>query len=64
MPHECCPCVARLRAQVQRAKDVHQPIDAIHETRGEMQVCAGCGTDNGNWQRWPCPTIRALGGGA
>jgi hypothetical protein len=24
------------------------------------KVCTGCGTDNGNWQVWPCPTIRAI----
>jgi hypothetical protein len=28
-----------------------------------VKVCSGCGTDDGNWQRWPCPTIRALDGG-
>lgn len=42
-------------------RDVHAPLDAIHETTGRRrQVCAGCGTDAGNWQIWPCPTIRAI----
>lgn len=27
------------------------------------QRCAACLPDSGTWRRWPCPTIRALGGG-
>lgn len=34
---------------------------------GDAIVCTGCGTDDGNWKRWPCPTITVvtavLGGG-
>ena len=26
--------------------------------RGVTQVCIACGTDDGNWQRHPCPTVR------
>jgi hypothetical protein len=51
-------------AAIQRVREIHEPIDAMnyggrapHQTR----VCAGCGTDNGNWQIYPCPTVRALG---
>lgn len=44
--------------------DVHQPVDALDVARrpGQQltQVCTGCGTDDGNWQRWPCPTVRAI----
>lgn len=44
---------------------LHEPIEALmfsgpHERL--VKVCAGCGTDDGNWQRWPCPTIAAVTG--
>ena len=55
--------VRELRAKVERVREVHQPIDAmLNPGRHErvVKVCTGCGTDDGNWQRWPCPTIRAL----
>lgn len=46
---------------VVRVRAVHAPIDAVHEPTGRhRQVCTGCGTDAGNWQPWPCPTVRAL----
>ena len=42
-------------------RKVHEPIEAVNTDTGrECQVCTGCGTDAGNWQRWPCPTIRAI----
>jgi hypothetical protein len=48
---------------VDAVRKIHSPIDAVN-TRypgGRMtQVCTGCGTDDGNWQTWPCPTIRAV----
>lgn len=48
---------------VDAVRKIHGPIDALN-TRypgGRMtQVCTGCGTDDGNWQTWPCPTIRAV----
>ena len=56
--------VRELRAKVERVREVHEPIDAMmNPGRHErvVKVCIGCGTDAGNWQRWPCPTIRALG---
>lgn len=56
--------VAELEAQRDRVREVHQPIEALnmrHHPRGQLtRVCSGCGTDDGNWQTWPCPTIRAL----
>lgn len=55
--------VRELRAKVERVREVHEPIDALlNPGRHErvVKVCIGCGTDDGNWQRWPCPTIRAL----
>lgn len=66
---DCLPEMARTRiaeleAQLARVREVHQPIEALnvrHDPRGRLtQVCAGCGTDDGNWQVYPCPTIRAL----
>lgn len=54
-----------LRAEVERVRDVHQPVDAMNTDTGRIvKVCAGCGTDGGNWTYWPCRTIRALDGGA
>lgn len=66
-PPTALALVARLReaeAKVERVREVHEPIDAmLNPGRHErvVKVCTGCGTDDGNWQRWPCPTIRALG---
>ena len=59
--------VRELRAKVERVREVHEPIDALlNPGRHErvVKVCIGCGTDDGNWQRYPCPTTRALGEGA
>ena len=42
---------------------LHKPIDAhnVWNTEGRLQqVCTGCGQDDGNWTRWPCPTVRAI----
>lgn len=42
----------------------HEPIHAldygVQPVRELTQVCTGCGQDNGNWNYWPCPTIRAI----
>lgn len=51
----------RLRAAV---LEVHQPVDAVRYVGRKQRltrVCSGCGTDDGNWQVWPCPTVRAIG---
>jgi hypothetical protein len=53
------------RAQLDRVRKVHEPIEALNVRYpgGRLtQVCSGCGTDDGNWQTYPCPTIRALNG--
>lgn len=53
-----------LRAAIERVRAVHEPVDAMHygsRTSRLVQVCMGCGQDDGNWQQWPCPTIRAIG---
>lgn len=51
-------------AAVERVQALHTPINAADygvRNRGAItQVCTGCGQDDGNWQYWPCPTIRAL----
>ena len=45
-------------------RELHAPIDAADYSggpfRGVTQVCIACGTDDGNWQRHPCPTVRLL----
>lgn len=55
--------VAELEAQIDRVRKVHEPIEAMnygHRRPQLTNVCSGCGTDAGNWQMYPCPTIRAL----
>lgn len=55
--------VAQLVAAVERAEKVHEPIEALMYSGSHqrlVKVCTGCGTDDGNWQRWPCPTIKAI----
>lgn len=52
-------------AKLARVSGVHTPTNALmNPGRHErvVEVCTGCGTDDGNWQIFPCPTIRALGG--
>lgn len=56
---------AGFTAAIEAVLEVHQPIDAAmssgrHERM--VKVCTGCGTDDGNWQRWPCPTVAAIEG--
>jgi len=44
-----------------RVRKVHEPVEALNVRYGHTQkVCTGCGTDAGNWQVWPCPTVRAI----
>jgi len=59
--------IAKSRSILEEAiKDVltiHKPIDAaMYGPRNihKVQVCTGCGQDDGNWNKWPCPTIRAI----
>lgn len=54
-----------LLARVDRVLALHRPIDAAALDYGGrvVQVCAGCGQDDGNWAPWPCPTVRAITGG-
>lgn len=48
-------------ADIERVRQIHTPIDALNVAIGKVQqVCTGCGKDDGNWEIWPCPTIRAL----
>jgi hypothetical protein len=43
---------------------LHQPVDALmyagKSQAHKVQVCTGCGQDDGNWNRYPCPTVRAI----
>lgn len=53
--------VPALTAAIRAALELHQPIEALNTRYNRMQrVCTGCGTDDGNWQTWPCPTVRAI----
>jgi len=40
---------------VQDVMDLHVPV----EVEPDETICTGCGNGS-DWQRWPCPTIRAL----
>lgn len=54
---------AALLAALDAAMATHQPIDALAYSGPQqrmVKVCTGCGTDDGNWQRWPCPTVKAI----
>jgi hypothetical protein len=54
-----------MKGLVGRVQSIHQPVEAVNYRGGmprRTQVCSGCGTDDGNWQQYPCPTIRALNG--
>lgn len=61
--------ITKRDAAVDGVLAVHQPFAALDVRVNRMrQVCTGCGTDGGNWQPYPCPTVRAvteaLGGAA
>jgi hypothetical protein len=50
-------------AVTDEVRKLHAPIDAMmygQNTVTAVKVCAACGTDNGSWQRHPCPTVRLL----
>ncbi|QMU22058.1 hypothetical protein [Gordonia rubripertincta] len=48
-------------ATIQQVRELHEPIEALNVRSNQRQkVCAACGTDDGNWQLWPCPTVRLL----
>ena len=54
---------ATLLAALDAVLAVHEPIDALMNPGRHqriVKVCTGCGTDDGNWQRYPCPTVRAI----
>ncbi len=51
--------------RIDAALELHSPIDALDRGRKnahKVQVCKGCGQDDGNWNRWPCATVTALRG--
>lgn len=48
---------------IEKVREIHAPIDAAMYSGQQsrvVKVCTGCGTDDGNWTRWPCPTVRAI----
>lgn len=54
---------ASLLAALEACLVIHQPLDAVMYTGAKqrmVEVCTGCGTDDGNWQRYPCPTVRVI----
>lgn len=55
--------VMPLAAAVRAVADIHAPIEAVQYLGSRQvprRVCTGCGSDDGNWQLWPCPTVRAI----
>jgi len=58
--------VPKLVAALRAVEAVHEPVDALmyggRSQAHKVQVCTGCGQDDGNWQQWPCPTLRAITG--
>lgn len=53
----------QMAAALRAVREVHDPIDAVQYAGSRAfprRVCTGCGTDDGNWQLWPCPTVRAI----
>lgn len=54
--------IPAMRAALVAIQELHEGVEALmnpgrHERL--VKVCTGCGADDGNWQRWPCPTRRA-----
>lgn len=50
-------------AALEGVVEVHAPMDALMNPGPRerlVRVCTGCGTDDGNFQIWPCPTARAI----
>ncbi|MGO4583614.1 hypothetical protein AB4Z38_06965 [Arthrobacter sp. 2RAF6] len=55
--------IRRLLAALDGVLALHEQVDALmNPGRHErvVKVCTGCGTDDGNWQRYPCPTVAAV----
>jgi len=55
--------IPRLLTALDKVLAIHEPVDALmNPGRHErvVKVCTGCGTDDGNWQRYPCPTVTAV----
>lgn len=53
----------RMAKALQAVLAIHEPVDALHygpKNSRKVQVCIGCGADDGNWNQWPCPTVRAV----
>lgn len=56
---------SELRAARDAVLAIHQPVDALNlgaRNAHKMQVCSGCGQDDGNWNVYPCATVRAIRG--
>jgi hypothetical protein len=48
---------------INRVLAIHEPADAAMyggKNVYKVQVCTGCGQDDGNWNKWPCPTVEAI----
>jgi hypothetical protein len=55
--------MAALLGAIRAALAVHEPVDALmygSKNAHKVQVCSGCGQDDGNWNRYPCPTVTAI----
>lgn len=50
-------------AAIEAVLNIHSAVDAVQYLGARQiprKVCAGCGSDDGNWMAWPCPTVRAI----
>lgn len=55
--------LAQALTAIEAVRALHSPADAaMYGGRNvyKVQVCTGCGQDDGDWQRYPCPTVRAI----
>lgn len=65
-PSDVAYLLAELRKRdeaLARVEGVHEPIDALMYSGPHqrlVKVCTGCGSDDGNWQHWPCPTLKVI----
>ncbi len=65
-PADVAYLLAELRKRddaLARLEGIHVPVAAVMYSGSQqrmVQVCTGCGTDDGNWMRWPCPTMAAV----
>ena len=45
---------------IQAVMKVHKPINERNSRYRSGRVCIGCVDAGGDWNEWPCPTVRAI----